>query len=159
MVYRTADVLPRRLHPRRADVEALAPDDVAYRRTLSDEVAIDFPSARAAADCARRMAMDGDAVPVIAAEIRVGRAEAARGATVSVSLPLRHACPACGGRGEVWDDPCLGCLGDGDTPMPLAVDVRIPPGTLDGDRIRFAVTPRRGPRTRVEVRVAVTARP
>lgn len=159
MVYRTADVLPRRLHPRRADVEALAPDDRAYRRSLSDEVAIDFPSARAAADSARRMAMGGDAAPSIAAEIRVDRIEAVRGATVSVSLPMRHTCDACGGRGEIWDDPCVSCLGDGHTSMPLVVDLRVPPGTSDGDRIRFVITPRRGPRTRVDVRVAVSARP
>ena len=159
MVYRTADVLPRRPYPRRADVHALALDDRAFRRSLTDEVAIDFPSASAASDAVRRLVADGEAPPAVTAEIRLDHEQAARGALVPVALALRHTCPACGGRGEVWDDPCATCLGDGDAVAPLSIDVRVPPGAMDGDHLRFAVTPRRGPRTRVDVRLAITARP
>lgn len=93
--------------------------------------------------------------PRLEAEIVLDRAQAARGGVVPVWLHLSHTCACCGGRGEVWDEPCEVCLGDGHAVSPLSVDVRVPPGAADGDRLRFAVTPRRGPRTRVDVRLAV----
>jgi hypothetical protein len=148
-------VLPRRLPSLRADLHALAPDDRAFRRSLTDEVAIDFPSASVAAECLRRSVAEPD-VPCLEAEIVLDHTQAARGALVSVWLHLRHTCAGCGGRGEVWDEPCEICLGNGHAVSPLSVEVRVPPGVVDGDRLRFAVTPRRGPRTRVDVRLAVT---
>lgn len=150
-------MLPRRLHAHRADLHALAPDDRAFRRSLTDEVAIDFPSASVAAECLRRSVAEPDA-PGLEAEIVLDAAQAERGAVVPVWLHLRHTCVRCGGRGEVWDDPCEECLGDGHAVVPLPVEVRVPPGAIDGDRLRFAVTPRRGPRTRVDVRLAVNSR-
>ena len=141
----------------RADLHALAPDDRAFRRSFTDEVAIDFPSASVAAECLRRSVAEPDA-PSLEAEIELDAAQAARGAVVPLWLHLRHTCPDCGGRGEVWNEPCHGCLGHGHSVSPLSVEVRVPPGAADGDRLRFAVTPRRGPRTRVDVRLAVTPR-
>jgi hypothetical protein len=141
----------------RADVHALAPDDRAFRRSLTDEVAIDFPSASVAAECLRRSVAEPDA-PSLEAEIVLDRAQAARGAVVPVWLHLRHTCAGCGGRGEVWDEPCDTCLGNGHAVSPLSVEVRVPAGAADGDRLRFAVTPRCGPRTRVDVRLAVKPR-
>lgn len=149
-------MLPRRFHASRAQIHALAPDDRAFRRSLTDEVAIDFPSARAAVECLRRSASDADGAMEVSAEIVLDRAQAAMGALVPLSLDLRHTCAECGGRGEVWDEPCVSCLGDGHAISPLWIEVRIPRGASDGDRVRFAVTPRRGPRTRVNVRLAVT---
>jgi hypothetical protein len=151
-------VLPRRLPALRADLHALAPDDRAFRRSLTDEVAIDFPSAGVAAECLRRSVAEPD-LPCLEAEIVLNDDEAARGAVVPVWLHLRHTCPACGGRGEVWDEPCSSCSGLGHAVSPLSVEVRVPPGAAHGDRLRFAVTPRRGPRTRVDVRLAVRPRP
>ena len=150
--------MPRRLPTLRADLHALAPDDRAFRRSLTDEVAIDFPSASVAAECLRRSVAEPDA-PCLEAEIVLNGAQAARGTVVPVSLPLRHTCAGCGGRGEVWDETCETCFGVGHAVSPLSVEVRVPPGVADGDRLRFAVTPRRGPRTRVDVRLAVTPRP
>jgi len=149
-------VLPRRFHASHARIHALAPDDRAFRRSLTDEVAIDFPSARAAVECLRRFTADTDAGLEVAAEIVLDRAQAAMGARVPLSLELRHTCAECGGRGEVWDEPCASCLGDGHAVSPLWIEVRVPRGAADGDRVRFAVTPKRGPRTRVSVRLAVT---
>jgi len=154
--YGTANVLPRRFHTSRAQIHALAPDDRAYRRSLTDEVAIDFPSARAAVECLRRSSMDADAALEVSAEIVLDRAQAATGALVPLSLELRHTCAQCGGRGEVWDEPCASCMGEGHAVGPLWIEVRVPRGAADGDHLRFAVTPRRGPRTRVSVRLAVT---
>jgi hypothetical protein len=151
-------VLPRRLPALRADLHALAPDDRAFRRSLTDEVAIDFPSASVAAECLRRSVAEPDQ-PCLEAEIVLDDDEAARGAVVPLWLHLRHTCPGCGGRGEVWNEPCSGCFGLGHAVSPLSVEVRVPPGAAHGDRLRFAVTPRRGPRTRVDVRLAVRPRP
>jgi hypothetical protein len=142
----------------RADLHALAPDDRAFRRPFTDEVAIDFPSASVAAECLRRSVAEPDA-PWLEAEIELDSAQAARGAVVPVWLHLRHTCADCGGRGEVWDEPCAGCLGHGHSVSPLSVEVRVPAGAVDGDRLRFAVTPRRGPRTRVDVRLSVRRHP
>ena len=150
--------MPRRLPTLRADLHALAPDDRAFRRSLTDEVAIDFPSASVAAECLRRSVAEPD-VPSLEAEIVLDGAQAARGAVVPVCLHLRHTCSGCGGRGEVWDEPCGSCLGLGHAVSPLSVEVRVPPGVVHGDRLRFAVTPRRGPRTRVDVRLAVSRGP
>lgn len=150
---------PRRADAARAHIQALAPDDRLFRRSLTDEVAIDFPSAGAAVDCLRRAAREADLPAEVLAEIVLDRAQAAKGALVPVSLNLRHTCAGCGGRGEVWDEPCASCLGDGHAVCPLWIEVRVPPGAADGDRLRFAVTPRRGPRTRVDVRLAVMSRP
>jgi hypothetical protein len=142
----------------RADLHALAPDDRVFRRSLTDEVAIDFPSARVATECLRRSVAEPES-PSLEAEIVLDRSQAARGAVVPVWLHLRHTCSGCGGRGEVWDEPCGNCLGHGHAVSPLSVEVRVPAGAADGDRLRFAVTPRRGPRTRVDVRLAVKPRP
>ena len=150
---------PRRLHSSRAAIQALAPDDRAFRGSLTDEVAIDFPSASAAVQCLRRSVADPDSAEVVSAEIVLDRAQAAMGALVPLTLGVRHTCTHCGGRGEVWDEICGSCCGDGDAVCPLWIEVRVPPGAANGDRLRFAITPRRGPRTRVDVRLAVMARP
>ena len=152
-------MLPRRLRSFRADIQALAPDDRAFRRSLTDEVAIDFPSAGVAVECLRRSAVDPEASAVLSAEIVIDRVQAATGARVPVELALRHTCGGCGGRGEVWNEPCDVCLGEGHAVRPHWIEVRVPPGAMHGDCLRFAITPRRGPRTRVDVRLAVTARP
>jgi len=152
-------VLPRRLHSFRAEIQALAPDDRAFRRSLTDEVAIDFPSAGAAVECLRRSALEPDSPPVVSAEIVIDPVQAAAGARVPLAVALRHTCGGCGGRGEVWNEPCGVCKGEGHAVRPHWIEVRVPPGACDGDCLRFAITPRRGPRTRVDVRLAVTARP
>ena len=47
------------------------------------------------------------------------------------------------------------CEGQGHCARLMEVGIPVPPGTAHGERLRFAVTPRRGPRTRVDVRVMV----
>jgi hypothetical protein len=147
------------MHSSRVAIQALAPDDRAFRRSLTDEVAIDFPSASAAVQCLRRSVADPDSTAVVSAEIVLDRSQAASGALVPLTLAVRHTCASCGGRGEVWDEICEPCDGDGHAISPLWIEVRVPPGAAHGDRLRFAITPRRGPRTRVDVRLAVMSRP
>ncbi len=131
------------------------PDHRQYRRSFADEVAIDFPSARAALECLCRDGVDEDALPTVSAEIVLDRATAATGALVPLSLDVRHTCGDCGGRGEVWGERCATCQGSGHALSPLSIDVRVPRGAADGDAVRLVVTPRHGPPTRVDVRLAV----
>jgi hypothetical protein len=138
------------------DLHTLAPDDRAFRRSLTDEVAIDFPSASVAAECLRRSVAEPDA-PGVIAEIVLDSVQAARGATVPVWLDLRHTCVGCGGRGEVWSEPCEPCGGRGQALRQQRLTVAVPPGVGHGDRFSFSVALPRGPRTRVDVTIAITA--
>ena len=53
-------------------------------------------------------------------------------------LRVQTTCPACQGAGSVITDPCGGCSGQGYVPGEVTVDVRIPPGVDDGNRVRIA---------------------
>ncbi|MHB8827409.1 MAG: molecular chaperone DnaJ [Acidimicrobiales bacterium] len=46
-------------------------------------------------------------------------------------------CPVCQGRGGRIVTPCLTCAGTGREPSSRRVNVRIPPGVVDGQRIRL----------------------
>ena len=61
----------------------------------------------------------------------------------------------CGGRGEVWSEHCEPCDGRGQELQTQRLTVAVPPGTGDGDRFSFNLWLPRGPRTRVDVRVAI----
>ncbi|HVW88335.1 MAG TPA: molecular chaperone DnaJ [Gaiellaceae bacterium] len=49
-----------------------------------------------------------------------------------------QACPQCGGRGTVVDHPCKDCDGNGRTIEQRTVDVDVPAGIHDGQRIRVS---------------------
>ena len=49
-----------------------------------------------------------------------------------------QACHACGGTGSVIETPCPACDGAGRTIVERTVDVSIPPGIHDGQRIRIS---------------------
>jgi DnaJ-class molecular chaperone len=136
-------------------VHTLTPDDRQFRRSFEDEVAIDFPSVRAAVECLCRDLGERDSTPDVCTEVQLDRAQAVSGAVVPVSVMVRHTCRGCGGRGEVWNDACPDCNGVGHDVRALLIDVRVPPGSVHGDSVRLAVTPRRGPRFRVDVRLVV----
>ncbi len=59
---------------------------------------------------------------------------------------FQQTCPACGGEGQVIEDPCPSCRGDGRREKQRSVAVRIPPGVDDGTRIRLAGEGEVGPR-------------
>jgi molecular chaperone DnaJ len=50
---------------------------------------------------------------------------------------MSRPCPGCGGRGSVIDSPCHTCRGSGVERRPREVNVRIPAGVRDGQRIRL----------------------
>jgi DnaJ-class molecular chaperone len=123
---------------------------------FADEVAIDFPSVGALLD-RMRTAFFGpvDAPPLLSAEILLDADDALDGLTVPLDVPLRRTCARCGGRGEVWMEPCPSCRGAGESLVPYQVKVSLPAGVRHGARFRFSVTPPFAPATLVEVRIAV----
>lgn len=126
-----------------------------FRRPLADEVAIDFPSTRAALDCLRRDQVDTDGAPRVSAEIVLSADQAAAGATVDLPIAVHHTCGGCGGRGELWGDACAACAGSGHAVRGESLELQVPSGIAHGDHFTFFITPLGGPRTRVDVRVAV----
>jgi hypothetical protein len=157
--YRGSKVFrPRRSDASRVALETLVPHERAYRRSFADEVAIDFPSSRAAIDLFRRDHLEADdRAPSAQAEITVSAEQAICGAMVALDVTLPRTCSRCGGRGEVWNEPCEPCDGRGQEPQTQRLTVAVPPGVEHGDRFSFNLSLPRGPRTRVDVRVAVTA--
>lgn len=123
---------------------------------LADEVAIDFPSMRALLDRIRRAFFGGDpSASRHSAEIRLTPREAFYGADVPLVVPVSATCDACGGRGEVWAEPCGVCEGRGAAVARHHVRVTVPAGVRDGARFRFSVNPPSAPRTTVEVSIAI----
>ena len=49
-----------------------------------------------------------------------------------------HGCPTCGGAGRVIETPCTECSGDGRVVEERSLDVDIPAGIHDGQRIRIS---------------------
>jgi hypothetical protein len=158
--YRDSKVFrPRRSDASRVALETLVPHERAYRRSFADEVAIDFPSSSAAIEFFRRDLVEPDGATVTAtAEITVSAREAGAGALVALDVTVPRTCACCGGRGEVWSEPCVPCDGQGQAMQVQRLMVSVPPGTVDGDRFSFNLWLPRGPRTRVDVRVAVALR-
>ena len=134
------------------------PHERVYRRSLADEVAIDFPSSRAAIEFFRRDHVDAEASSAAAhVQIAITPMQAFAGAMVSLDVNVPRTCVCCGGRGEVWSEPCEPCEGRGQQILSQRLTVAVPPGVVDGDRFSFNLWLPRGPRTRVDVRVAVVA--
>lgn len=72
-------------------------------------------------------------------------------------------CPSCGGAGRTIDQPCSSCRGRGAVRSRQDVKVRIPPGVVDGEKIRVrgrgAAGTRGGHRGDLWVRLAVEPHP
>jgi hypothetical protein len=156
--YRDCKVFrPRRSDASRAALETLVPHERAYRRSFADEVAIDFPSSRAAIEFFRRDHVDPDGAGVTThAEIRISAGQAGAGTMVPLDVSVPSTCAGCGGRGEVWSEPCETCDGRGQRLHRQRLTVSVPPGVEHGDRFSFNVSLPRGPRTRVDVRVLLS---
>ena len=147
---------PRRSDASRVALETLVPHERAYRRSLTDEVAIDFPSSRAATEFFRRDHVEPEGTASSArAEIAISARQAGAGTMVSLDVQVPRTCSRCGGRGEVWGEPCEPCDGQGQQLHAQRLTVAVPAGVSHGDRFSFTLWLPRGPRTRVDVRVAV----
>jgi len=123
---------------------------------FADEVAIDFPSVDPAVERMREAFLEEPPDPdVLSTELQLSTAEARHGLVVPLEVPMRRTCTICGGRGEVWPEPCDSCCGTGESFFHHPVQVSVPPGVSDGARFRFRVIARHAPVVRVELRVAV----
>jgi hypothetical protein len=131
------------------------------RVCFADEVAIDFPSPRAAIDRMRHAFLGDVPDPPVQLDIWLSPFEAHRGHDVRVEVPLRRTCAVCGGRGEVWGDRCGTCDGVGHNSMRHTLHVAVPPGVRDGSCVNLTVAPHSarggsaGAATRVELRVNI----
>ena len=126
---------------------------------FDNEIAIDFPSLHAAvermracfvvasAECSRRH---------LSTELHLSPREAFNGVTVPLDVPVRKLCLACGGRGEIWSDPCDRCDGSGEALGRHPVRLVVPPRVQDGDRFALSVSAPSAPPTHVEVRVVLS---
>ena len=127
---------------------------------FKDEIAIDFPSVDGLVDRARDGFLGIDAEvdhQTLTHEVRLSNGEARHGAIVPLDLPLKGTCTGCGGRGEVWTEPCHVCCGSGERLVRHPVRVSVPPGVAHGTRFRFRVTAPQSLSLRVELRVAIGA--
>jgi len=123
---------------------------------FADEIAIDFPSVGHAVDRMRHAFLGERAdAEVLSTEVSLSSREALDGRVVTVEVPIRGACTACGGRGETWTERCVTCRGTGDALFHHLVRVTVPPGVADGACFRFRVRSPHAPAVRVEVRVVV----
>lgn len=142
------------------DLERLAPRTAASacpeRVCFADEIGIDFPSVPAVVGRVRDAflaAVSGERP--YEARITLSIREALGGRDVVVRLPIRRTCVACGGRGEVWNDACDACRGQGDALDHHDVQVAVPPGVRDGTRVRLSVSARQALVTHVDLVISV----
>ncbi|MFT3875968.1 MAG: molecular chaperone DnaJ [Propioniciclava sp.] len=113
---------------------------------IEGEVSIDFTQAvegttvsmqtvsdAACASCRGTGAKAGTVPKVCTSCQGSGMKEARSSSGFSIAEP----CPDCRGRGLVVDDPCPDCLGSGRARSTNTMQVRIPAGVTDGQRIRI----------------------
>ena len=81
--------------------------------------------------------------------------EALKGVRIPFDLPVRSTCPMCGGRGEIWTEPCGVCGGTGAGRLSHQFHLRVPPGVRHGMCLRFSVTPPFSAKAHVELRIAI----
>jgi DnaJ-class molecular chaperone len=127
---------------------------------FDDEVAIDFPSLHAAVERMREAFVagsgEGEHRSQLSAELHLSPREAFNGVTVPLDVPVRRLCVPCGGRGEVWSEPCPGCEGTGEAMGRQPVRLIVPPRVHDGDRFSLSVSVPSALPTRVDVRVVLS---
>src|SRR5262249_33880563 len=123
---------------------------------FADEIAIDFPSVAPAVE-RMRDAFLGERADrdVLRADVSLSPRAAIHGRVLPLDVRVRATCPHCGGRGETWTEPCRLCDGSGAASLSYPVHVSVPPGVVNGARLRFRVTSPDSPPVRVELRIAV----
>jgi len=123
---------------------------------FADEIAIDFPSAGRVVERMRDSFLgESSAHDVFEAELPLTPLEAFKGLVTPLVVPIRGACPSCGGRGESWAEPCGRCAGSGEAIFHHTVSVAVPPRIADGATFRFRVTSPHTGSVRVHVRVSI----
>jgi len=109
--------------------------------------------------------------PDLEAEVTISLRDAIHGAKRRLELVAEDDCPQCGGTGMVAHEekrekmrvirsaePCPRCGGRGTIPQRRTLEVTIPPGMTDGDRIRLKGQGGKGPRPELNGDVFLTVR-
>jgi hypothetical protein len=125
---------------------------------FADDVVVDFPALQPMVERMRLSFLGGvepDEEPP-QAEVCLTPAQARLGSRVPVDVPVRRVCLACGGRGEIWNEPCVQCAGHGTGVARHRVEVEVPSGVHDGARLAFSLVAPHVPATRVHLRVLVS---
>ncbi|MDD3852552.1 MAG: DnaJ C-terminal domain-containing protein [Syntrophomonadaceae bacterium] len=73
----------------------------------------------------------------IESEIEITLEEAYHGGSKSLRLSAGSVCPQCSGRGITQRSICSRCGGTGSIPSTRTVEVKIPPGVIEGSTIRL----------------------
>jgi molecular chaperone DnaJ len=135
----------------------VAVDRRAPESEIWDDAAIDFPAVDTVLGRMREafFGREARAETRVSAAIELTPREAFFGADVPLEVPVRAICRRCGGRGEIWMEPCAGCGGSGEAAVRHAVRVTVPPRVTDGARFRFTLAPPLALPTVVEVRVGI----
>ena len=126
-----------------------------FRDCFADEVVIDFPSVAPAVDRIRRAFLGDEPASALSTEVQLSRRQARHGTRVSLEVPVPCTCHECGGRGELWTEPCRRCQGSGTELRRHQLRVALPAGVVDGTRLNFTVTSRHNRPTRIELHVLV----
>ena len=88
--------------------------------------------------------------------VSLSSANAAKGATVWLRLPIRYLCPACSGTGEQWPFPCGFCQQSGVIHHEREVRLQLPPGVQNRALVEIPAD-RLGTHYRVRLFVTVDA--
>ncbi|HEX4347934.1 MAG TPA: hypothetical protein VHZ73_10195 [Vicinamibacterales bacterium] len=133
----------------------MVPASKVAQECFADEIAIDFPSVDHVVERLRdRFLGEPPRVAMLTTEVLLSKRDRTFGTVVTLDVPVRRTCARCGGRGEVWTDPCDACDGGGERVERHPLRVPVPPGVADGARFRFRVSSPGAQPVRVEVRVA-----
>lgn len=100
---------------------------------------IDVPTLAACQPCQGSGAEDGKVEPCKTCAGR-GQVRMQRGI-----FAVQQNCPACGGRGQTIAKPCKACHGNGRVQIQKTLQVKIPSGVDNGDRIRLQGEGEAGP--------------
>lgn len=138
-----------------SQVAVIAGEDLRHASWFADEVGIDFPSVAGAVDRMRRAFVADERPAPESAVLQLSARQAHCGVIAPLEVPLLCTCPRCGGRGELWTEPCPHCHGRGTERLRQQLRVTIPAGVMHGTRFLFTVTPPHNPPTRIELSVLV----
>jgi len=129
-------------------------------QVLDEDVARDFPSMGAMARivprmCAAFFGSKAEVGNIHATHVTLTPKEALAGVRIPFHLPIRPICPMCGGRGEIWTEPCGVCAGTGAGQLSHQLHLPVPAGVRHGMCLRFSVMPPFSEEAHVELHIAI----
>ena len=154
----------RRNYAARNNVRLSAATSDPHDSWHSDEIAVDFPAMDSIIQRMRESFFGSSDNPggwtdetqsTHTVEIELTARQADKGIRVPLNLPIRHTCPMCSGRGELWNKPCGVCDSTGGGLLSHRLQLKVPPGVRHGTRLSFSVNPSYAAETHIEVRIII----